>query len=407
MGFKQFVALIASLMALNALAIDSMLPALPQIGASLNIATDNERQWIITAYVLGLGSAQFAYGILADRFGRKPLLLFGVAAYACFSVFAAFANSLETMIIARALQGAGAAAAQVLCVSIVRDCYKGAQMARVMSLTFIVFLTAPIIAPSIGQAIIAIAAWNWIFIALAVFSACLLVWAALRLPETMHAEDRRTLAPARIWAALKTVLTTRTSIGYMLAMACLFGGLFGFINSVQQVFFDLFHAEKIFPLIFALVAIFMALSSLLNSRIVERLGVRAVSHRALLGFLFFAVLHFVVAFTGHETLVTFTALQAGMLFCFGLVVSNFGSIAMEPLGQVAGTGSAVQGFIGMVGGAAIGFGIGQAFDGTAVPLTLGYSICGFAALVIVLFTERGRLFQGNAYEPAAALVAER
>ena len=144
MGFKQFVALIASLMALNALAIDSMLPALPHIGASLHIATDNERQWIITAYLLGLGSTQFVYGTLADRFGRKKLLLLGVAMYAFFSVLAAFADSLQTMIIARALQGAGAAAVQVLGVSIVRDCYSGARMARVMSLTFIVFLAAPI-----------------------------------------------------------------------------------------------------------------------------------------------------------------------------------------------------------------------------------------------------------------------
>jgi len=406
MGFKQFVALIASLMALNALAIDSMLPALPHIGASLHIATDNERQWIITAYLLGLGSTQFVYGTLADRFGRKKLLLLGVAMYAFFSVLAAFADSLQTMIIARALQGAGAAAVQVLSISIVRDCYSGARMARVMSLTFIVFLAAPILAPSMGQAIISVTEWRWIFGVLALFSASVLVWAGVRLPETMHAEDRRTLSLSRILQAFKTVLTTRVSIGYMLAMAFLFGGLFGFINSVQQLFFDVFHAPTIFPIIFGVVAIFMALSSFLNSKIVERLGARSVSHRALIGYIFFATLHFMVALTGHENIVTFTVCQAGMLFCFGLVVSNFGSIAMEPLGHVAGTGSSVQGFISISGGATIGFLIGQCFNGTAVPLTAGYMISGLVALAIVLIAERGRLFQGGESRGEPALVGE-
>jgi DHA1 family bicyclomycin/chloramphenicol resistance-like MFS transporter len=406
MGFKQFVALIASLMALNALAIDSMLPALPQIGAALQVGTDNERQWVITAYLLGLGSAQLVYGILADRFGRKPLLLLGVAAYACFSVFAAFSTSMEMMIVARILQGAGAAAAQVLCISIVRDCYSGAQMARVMSLTFIVFLAAPVVAPSIGQAIISFTQWRWIFGVLAAFSACLLVWASLRLPETMHPEDRRALSFEKIAQAFKTVVTTRMAIGYMLAMAFLFGGLFGFINSVQQLFTDVFHAANIFPIIFAIVAIFMALSSLLNSKIVERLGVRRVSHRALLGYILVATLHFITAVTGHESIVTFTVLQAGLLFCFGLVVSNFGSIAMESLGHVAGTGSSVQGFIGMSGGAVLGFFIGQAFDGSAVPLATGCMVYGVMSLIMVLIAERGRLFQQAESRGEPALASE-
>jgi len=405
MGFKQFVTLIASLMALNALASDTMLPALPQIGAALHVATDNERQWVITAYLLGMGSAQFVYGILADRFGRKQLLLMGVAAYAFFSVVAAFSTSIETMIVARALQGAGAAGAQVLCISIVRDCYSGAKMARVMSLTFIVFMAAPIIAPSIGQAIVYVAEWRWIFVALAAFSGCLLVWAALRLPETMHPEDRRALSAERIAQAFGTVFTSRLAMGYMLAMAFLFGGLFAFINSVQQIFADVFHAADIFPMIFAVVAISMALSSFLNSRIVERLGARRVSHGALFGWIFFAIVHFATALSGHENIVTFTVLQSGMLFCFGLVGSNFGSISMEPLGHVAGTGSSVQGFMGIAGGGFLGFIIGQSFDGTAVPLTLGYLICGVATLVIVLITERGRLFQADESEAAERLIA--
>ena len=391
-GFTEFVALIASLTALNALAIDAMLPALPQIGTTLAVATDNQRQWVITAYLLGVSSTQLLYGVLSDRFGRKRILLIGVGLYAAFAIVAAFAATFAQLVAARTLMGAGAAAVQVLAVSLVRDRFSGAQMARVMSLTFMVFLTAPVLAPSIGQAIMLVSSWRMIFGFLATFSLILLTWAALRLPETLHEQDRLPLEPRRIVTAFRTVFGSRTTVGYMFAAASVLGGLFGFINSVQQVFTDIFHAPTRFPLIFAGVAIGMAMASLLNSRIVVRLGVRFVSHRALLGFITFGALHWLVAGSGFETIVTFAVLQAAMMFCFGMVVANFASIAMEPLGHVAGTGSSIYGTITLAVGSLLGFVIGQQFDGTAVPLTTGYVVCGVAALVIVLVTERGVLF---------------
>jgi DHA1 family bicyclomycin/chloramphenicol resistance-like MFS transporter len=391
-GFAEFVALIAALTALNALAIDAMLPALPQIGASLHVATDNDRQWVITAYLLGVSSTQLIYGVLADRFGRKPVLLTGVGLYAVFAVAAAFATSFPQLVLARGLMGAGAAAVQVLAVSLVRDRFAGAQMARVMSLTFMVFLTAPVLAPSIGQAIMVVSSWRMIFGFLAAFSLVLLTWASLRLPETLRVEDRLPLEVGRIAQAFRTVLRSRITVGYMLAAACVLGGLFGFINSVQQVFTDIFHAPTIFPAIFACIAIGMAAASLLNARIVERLGVRYVSHRALLGFITFGALHWLVARNGYESIATFAVLQGAMMFCFGMVAANFASIAMEPLGHVAGTGSSIYGSITMAVGSTLGFVIGQQFDGTAVPLTTGYVLCGLLALAIVLITERGALF---------------
>jgi MFS transporter, DHA1 family, multidrug resistance protein len=391
-GFREFVALIASLTALNALAIDSMLPALPQIGETLQVASDNQRQWVITAYLLGVSSMQLVYGVLADRFGRKRILLIGVGIYACFAVAAAFATSFTQLVGARALMGAGAAAVQVLAFSLVRDRFAGAQMARVMSLTFMVFLTAPVLAPSIGQAIMTVASWRMIFGFLAAISLTLLIWAGIRLPETLRPEDRLPLEFGRVGQAFRTVLSSRVTVGYMLSAAAVLGALFGFINSVQQVFTDIFHAPTVFPLIFACVAFGMAVSSLLNSRIVERLGARHVSHRALLGFVIFGAVHHGVARTGFESIATFAVLQAGMLFCFGMIAGNFASIAMEPLGKVAGTGSSVYGSITMAVGSSLGFLIGQQFDGTAIPLTLGYVLCGLLALVIVAVTERGAVF---------------
>lgn len=399
MGFREFVTLMAALMAINALSIDAMLPVLPQIGASLGIAIENQQQWIVTAYLLGFGAAQLIYGPLADHFGRKPVLLAGLAIYVVFTIVAAFAPTLPAMIVARLLEGAGAAATRVLVVTIIRDRHSGRTMARVMSLTFIVFLAAPIVAPSLGQLITLVAPWQWIFAVLTIFGAGTAVWTWRRLPETLHPEDRRAVSPAGVIGACRIVLTNGVAMGYMLALTVMLGALFGFINSVQQVFADVLGVPALLGVIFALVAGWMAVASYLNSRIVERLGTRRVSHAALLGFIAVAALHSLLAYYDRETIWAFAGLQSAMMFCFGLVGANFNSIAMEPLGHVAGTGSSIFGFVTTVGGALIGFGIGQQFNGTVIPLTAGFISCGLAALLIVLVTEKGRLFHPAQPDP--------
>ncbi len=392
MGFKQFVSLIAAVMAVNALAIDSMLPALPAIARTLGITAGNEQQWIITAYLLGFGAAQIIYGPLADRFGRKGVLLTGLAIYVASSIAAGLSGSLEALIVSRMIQGIGAAATRVLAISIVRDCYSGSQMARVMSLAFIVFLAVPIIAPSLGQIIMLIGPWRWIFAALAMFGLVVAIWVVLRLPETLNPEDRLPISPQRVLRAFRITLTSRVGVGYMLAMTLMIGGLFGFLNSAQQVFVEVFEAPRLFTTIFALIAVFMAISAFVNARIVGRFGTRRLSHTALIGYIACAGLHAAVALSGYETLWTFAVLQAGMMFGFGLVASNFGSLAMGPLGHVAGTASSVQGFVTTVGGALLGFFVGQHFNGTVVPLTLGFAGYGVATLLVVIYTEKGRLF---------------
>jgi DHA1 family bicyclomycin/chloramphenicol resistance-like MFS transporter len=402
MGFKQFVIFIAAVMATNALAIDTMLPALPVIGSALGIVAENDRQWIVTAYLLGFGGAQIFYGTLADRYGRRPVLLAALLLYAVFSAVAGFAGHFGVMVAARVLQGIGAAGTRVLAVSIIRDRYAGRQMARVMSLAFIVFLAAPIAAPSLGQLIMLVAPWHAIFFALAAFGAVMAAWGALHLRETLHEEDRLPVSASRIFGAFKIALSQRKAVGYMLAMTVMLGGLFGYINSVQQVFSDIFHAARLFPAIFGLTALFMAAASLVNARIVGRMGMHRVSHTALAGYVLVAGAHALLAGTGHETLAAFATCQSLMMFCFGLVVSNFGALAMEPLGHIAGTASSVQGFVTTVGGATLGFLIGQQFDGSAVPMTLGFFLLGAGAFGIVAVTERGRLFRSAPAEGRAA-----
>ena len=401
-GFPEFVALIAMMMALNALAIDSMLPALPAIGEALGVASENSRQWVITAYLLGFGVTQIIYGPLADRYGRKPVLMVGLSLYVVFSVLAAFSPTFELLIAARVGTGVGAAALRVLAVSIVRDRYAGRTMARVMSLSFLVFLGVPILAPTLGQAILLVAPWPWVFGVLAVGGAAFAAWAAIRLPETLHPENRMPIRVGRVTSAFREALTNRQSIGYTLAITAISGALFGFINSSQQIFFDVFHEPQLFTLVFGAVAGGIAVASLLNARLVERLGSRLISHTALLGFITMSGIHAVVALTGHETIWTFAVLQALTMFCFGFIAGNFGSMAMEPMGHIAGTASSAQGFISTTGGATLGFLIGQQFNGSAVPMTLGFVSLGLTSLVCVLIAERGRLFKARNLVPVLA-----
>jgi DHA1 family bicyclomycin/chloramphenicol resistance-like MFS transporter len=401
-GFKQFVALVAAIMAVNALAIDSMMPALAAIGRDLGVVTENDRQWVITAYMLGFGAAQIVYGTLADRFGRKRILQISLVIYIIFSVASALAPTFSFLLAARALQGVGAAASRVLVVSIVRDRFSGRQMARVMSLALIVFLAVPILAPSIGQLILLVAPWRWIFGCLAFFGVVVMIWIGLRLPETLHAEDRLPMSMAAVAQAFRTTLSNRIAVGYMLATTLVFGGLFGFINSAQQVFVEVFNEPVYFTLNFAVIAGFMALASLINSRIVGKFGTRRVSHSALLAYTAVTIVHTVVVFAGHENLLTFTIFQSCLMFCFGMLAPNFGSMAMEPLGHVAGTASSVQGFCTTIGGALIGFFVGQHFDGTVKPLMLGFLGCAVAGVIAVLITEKGKLFQPTASGIATA-----
>ncbi len=392
MGFLEFVLLIAAMMALGALGIDSMLPNLPAIGHSLGVADENRRQLIITVYLLGFGGAQLIYGPLADRYGRRPVLLVGLVLYVGFSLVAATAQTFDLLLGARLLQGIGAAATRAIPVSVVRDRFAGRDMARVMSLASMVFMGAPILAPTLGQAVLVLASWPYVFGVLAAFGGAVLIWASLRLKETLHPEDRLPIVPSRILASFAKAASHRRAMGYTLAQTVLFGGILGFINSSQQVFADTFHAAAVFPLVFAIAASFIALASLLNARFVGRFGMRRISHAALLGFITIAAAHMVVASSGHETLVVFACFQSATMFAFGLTSGNFGAMAMEPMGHIAGVASAFQGFATMVGASLIGFFIGQHFNGTVIPVEAGYLLGGFASLACVLFAEHGKLF---------------
>ncbi len=393
-GTRETVALLAGLMALNAFAIDAMIPALPAIGTELGVADDNRRQLIVVTYMLGFGVGQIFWGPLADRFGRKPILAIGVALYAGFALLCGMASSFELLIAGRIAMGASAAVTRVLVIAMVRDLFDGEAMARVMSLVFMVFMLVPVLAPNIGQAILLIGPWRAIFWLLAGYGVAMWLWSFARLPETLHPEYRRPLEARAIAIAAREASIDRLSLGYTLAMTAIFGGLTAYIASIQQIVFDTFNAPSMIGLVFAAVAAPMALASYANSQVVGRYGLRRVGHVGLLAFVAIAALHAILALVIEEPLWLFAGLMGLTMMAFAFTTSNFATLAMTNMAAIAGTASSVQGVAGTIGGALVGLVIGQAFDGSQRPFLIGLAICGLVALGLVLATERGRLFGG-------------
>jgi DHA1 family bicyclomycin/chloramphenicol resistance-like MFS transporter len=391
-GTREMTVMLAGLMALNAFAIDAMVPALPAIGRSLNVAQENHRQLVVVAYFIGFASTQLIWGPLADRFGRKPILAAGVTLYAIFALLCAFAGSFPLLIAGRVAMGASAAVTRVLVVAMVRDLFEAEAMARVMSLVFMVFMLVPVLAPNIGQAILLVASWRAIFIVLAVYGLVMFAWSRVRLPETLHPEYRRSLAWRETLGAIAQTMREPQSRGYTLALTITFAALVAYISSIQQIVFDAFGAPRLIGLVFAAVAAPMALASWLNSRVVGRFGLRRVGHGAAVAFAVITAAHAALALAGGETLVSFVILQGLAMASFALTSSNLGTLAMEHMAPIAGTASSVQGVIGTLGAAMIGFGIGQAFDGTPTPYLVGTAICASIALTVIALTEPRRLF---------------
>ena len=392
LGFKEFVAMMAAIMAMNALSIDPMLPSLPDIAKSLKIAAVTDRHWIITLYFVGLGVGSLFYGSLSDRYGRKRVLSVTMALFLIATVACALSRSFELMLSGRMAAGFFAGAGRVISVSIVRDRFQGDRMARIMSLIFIVFLVVPILAPGFGQILAHFFGWRGIFWGLVTISLSVWIWMLVRLPETLRPENRVGINVPDIWAALKIIVTTRRSMGYMMATGVIMASMISFITSVQPILFDVFGAQAIFPYVFAVIAGSMGVGSFFNSRLVERIGARRLSQGALIAFITVAGIHTLVALNGLETLPSFIALQAMTMLCFAFSGSNFGSISMEPFARGAGLASSFQACLTSLVASVLGGFVGSHFDGTTVPLALGFLTFGSIALLLVAWAERWRLF---------------
>jgi len=391
LGERELIVLMALLMSLQAFGIDAMLPSLGAISEEFGVV-GNERQFIIGAYFLGSGIGAFFPGAFADRFGRRPVLALGLLAYIAFSLACALVESFHWLVGLRLAQGLLCAGLSVVPTAIVRDRVGGDRMARLMSLIMMIFLAVPLVAPAIGQVILGFVGWRGIFGAMAVMGTLVGTWVWTRLPESLAPENQQDIEPMTILRNMRAALIRRDSIGYVIGSALVFGSLFGFINSSQQLIGEHFHAGQSFALIFGAAVLGMVIANFTNSRIVERFGARRVSHCALMVFIAASTAQFVSSGRTEQQLWEFVPILAVSMASLGFIGANFSSIAMQPFQQIAGAASSAQTSLRMVTGALLGSYIGFSYDGTARPLATAMLGCGLLALLVILFSEKGRLF---------------
>jgi MFS transporter, DHA1 family, multidrug resistance protein len=391
MSRAEFIALIAMMFATIAFSIDAMLPALPEIGAQLSPSDLNRAQLILTSFVLGMGIGTFFTGPLSDALGRKAVIAGGAVIYIIAAAVAWASSSLEMVLMARVVQGLGAAGPRVVAMAIVRDLYSGRQMARIMSLAMMIFTLVPAIAPLMGAGIIALIGWRGIFAAFVLFSLISVIWMAVRLPETLSVADRRPFKPRLLLNSVKEMFAHPTVRLSILVQVLCMGILFTMLTMVQQVYDIVFDRAESFPFWFGAVALISGSASVLNAALVVRLGMRRMVTWSL-----GAQILLTTGMIGMGTLDLsdtayfgcFVAWQATVFFMAGTTLGNLNAIAMEPMGHIAGMAASVIGSIATVAAAAIAAPIGLLFDGSLIPLTAGILLMCIVGFVLML--EMGR-----------------
>ncbi len=382
----EFVAMIAMLYAILAFSIDAMLPALPEIAGELSPDAPNRAQLIVTSFVLGMGLGTLVAGPLSDTFGRRPIIIGGVALYLLAALAAWAAPSLETILVARVLQGIGAAGPRIVALAIIRDLFEGRRMAQIMSFVMMIFTLVPAAAPSVGAAIIAVVGWRGIFLAFLLFAMLAVLWFTLRQAETLPPQKRIPFRLSTIRDGCAEVFSMPQVVLTMVILSLVFGCLFSLISSIQPIFAETFGAAESFPAWFALIALISALGSILNARIVVRFGMRRVILTTLGVHAVVTVGMVAVGLTNTwDTPLTFglfVAWCSATFFMVGLTIGNLNALAMVPLGHIAGLAASIIGSVSTVAAVLIAVPIGLAFNSTPLPLTLGVLICSATGFLI-------------------------
>ncbi|HYD18519.1 MAG TPA: multidrug effflux MFS transporter [Patescibacteria group bacterium] len=390
-SFKEFAVLMALLMSIVAISIDAMLPALGLVASDFALADRNHAQYVIGCIFIGMGAGQLVCGPLSDAIGRKPVLYASILLYFVGSLACYLAPSFEWLIAGRLVQGLAVAGPYVSTVSIVRDKYAGRDMARVMSIVMMIFIMVPAIAPTLGQAIMAFAHWRAIFLMYVLYALVIGVWTFLRLEETLPPARRVPMTLASFGHGLREVLGNHVALCYTICMGITFGSFIGYLNSSQQIFVEKFHTGGLFTVYFGGLALVLGVASMLNSRIVERLGMRHICLRSFIGIIVASAIFLAVNLSlGDVTLPMFVAYAAVLFFCFGLVFGNLNALAMEPMGHIAGMASAVIGASSSLISMTLGSYIGQLYNGTLVPIATGFLTLSLLSLGIMLWAGSRR-----------------
>lgn len=386
----ESVALLALMVSLVALSIDAMLPALTDIGTDLGVSRDNDNQLVISALLLGLAGGQISYGPLSDSFGRKPLICAGLVCFMLGCLLSMFATSFSLMLAGRVLQGFGAAGPRIVTIALVRDQYAGRAMARIMSFVMAVFILVPALAPAVGQGILLVAHWRAIFGTFLAIAVVGFVWFTVRQPETLQRDRRTPLSVNRIALAIGEVCRTRSALGFTIAMGLIFGAFVGFLTSAQQILQHQYALGVQFPLYFALLALSIGSSSILNAHLVMRYELHRLCNAALLVISGLSIAFFPVALlaAGAPALWALMMYLMVSFFCVGILFGNLNALAMEPLGHIAGVGAAVVGCVSTLVSVPLGTAIGQAYNGTVLPLVGGFALLSLGAYLAARWAVR-------------------
>lgn len=385
--------LIALLMSIVAISIDALLPALGFISNDIPLSHENQAQYIISALFLGMAIGQLVCGPISDATGRKKVLYAGIVLFFCGSLMCFFAQDINTLLIGRFIQGIGVAGPYVSAISIVRDKYAGNEMARVMSLVMMIFIMVPALAPSLGQAVLLVSSWRYIFVLYIVYALIIAIWIYFRLEETLPKEYRIPFSTQGFIEGFKEVVSNHSTMSYTVCMGLFFGSFLGYLTSSQQIFQDLFHTGKLFTVYFGILALVFGVASLVNARFVEKWGMDFLCTGAVQGIIVSSGLFLIALLLLPTNFWLFMIYAAVIFFCFGLVFGNFNAMAMEPMGHVAGIASAIIGATSSILSMLIGTTIGQLYNGTLIPVTCGFLILGTIALVILQIARKKKALQ--------------
>jgi len=393
----EFIALVALTTSIVAMSIDTMLPALGTMASELGAVHENDRQLILSVFFGGLSLGQLVYGPVSDSTGRKPALYIGIGLFMLGGLICALTQSFKWLLIGRALSGFGAAGPRIVSIALVRDAHSGRSMARVMSFVSTVFILVPVLAPSVGQAVLAVSTWRAIFVGLVAVAAANEAWVALRQPETLPVARRVRFSLRSIGRACRETFGHRISLGYMLGSGFVFGGFIGYLSMSQQVFQEQYGLGTLFPVFFGLLASAIGFASFVNGKLVMRFGMRRLSRIALLSnnALCICALLFSLACGGHPPLLAFVLYMLACFFCNGLLFGNFSARAMEPMGHIAGVAAAVNGSVAGLVALGIGTAFGRAYDGTVLPIVAGFTTAALLALAVTELAERGATTPGK------------
>ena len=383
----EFIVLISLIMSLVALSIDAMLPALNQIGEDLAVENSNDLQYIIAVLFLGMGFGQMLFGPLSDSIGRKPAISIGFGIFLLGCLLSAFAQNFETMLIGRLLQGFGASSPRIVTVALVRDSYSGRAMARVMSFSMSIFILVPIMAPALGQWVMGFAGWRGIFISFIGLTAIVSIWFLFRLRETLPVNRRRRFSFGELAYNLRSIVTNRIICGYTVTAGFVFGAFVAYLSLSQKIFQDQYQLGDDFPLYFGVLASSIGAASLLNASLVMRLGMRLLSIVAMACSLLVSVLFLIFSHVhqGHPPLVWLMIYLLSLFFFTGILFGNLNALAMEPLKKFAGLGAAFIGSLSTLLSAAFGVVIADAYDGTVLPLIIGFSLFSLLGLLTIIW----------------------